>query len=93
VRAQFNAMPPVAAVRRAWTDPGNNPRWHKTSQRMVRAYMPLLAEALDRLAASPPYGARVEHVKRRLLEFARTAGPTAGVAYTEAVRIIREELG
>jgi hypothetical protein len=93
MRAQFNAMPPVAAVRRAWTDPGNNPRWHKTSQRMVRAYMPLLAEALDRLAASPPYGARVDHVNRRLLDLAKSAGPLTAVAYTEAVRIIREELG
>jgi hypothetical protein len=93
MRAQFNAMPPVAAVRRAWTDRGNNPRYHKTSQRMVRAYMPLLAEALDRLAAQPPQDARVEHVKRRLLDLAKNAGPTAAVAYTEAVRIIREELG
>lgn len=91
MRAQFNAMPPVAAVRRAWTDPGSDPRLHETLQRMVRAYMPLLAEALDQLAAQQDV--RVEHVKRRLLDLARTAGPTAAVAYTEAIRIIREELG
>lgn len=41
---------PIAAVIRAWSDPGPRPEWHRRAQAEVRRAMPLLARALDRAA-------------------------------------------
>ncbi len=35
---------------RVWTDPGNNPTWHRRATDHVRAAMPGVAAALDQLA-------------------------------------------
>jgi len=40
---------PVTAVFKAWNEPGRNLVWHRSKQDQVRAAMPLLARALDRL--------------------------------------------
>lgn len=48
--AASHAKPPVEAVLDAWCDPGPNPFWHRMQQETLRANMPLLAHALDRLA-------------------------------------------
>lgn len=42
---------PAEAVRKAWTDPGSHPEWHRRMTVEVRRSMPVLAAALDRLAA------------------------------------------
>jgi len=52
---KFDHMLPIHAVVQAWTNPGNNPEYHKQAQEMVRRSMPLLARALDRLATRVPY--------------------------------------
>jgi hypothetical protein len=46
---QFDNLPPGMAVAHAWTDAGNQPHYHRMMQDNVRAEMPLLARALDRL--------------------------------------------
>ena len=46
--AMHDELPPLVAIRKAWRVPGNNPKWHRASQQVVRDAMPLLARALDR---------------------------------------------
>ena len=48
---QADSLPPLEAVLAAWTDPGPVPFWHRMQQENLRLSMPLLAHALDRLAA------------------------------------------
>lgn len=48
----YDALPPAEAVRRAWTDQGAAPAWHDAMKAEVASHMPLLARALDRLAAT-----------------------------------------
>lgn len=50
--AQYDDLPAGEAVLLAWTEAGNNPRWHMLRQDDVRAEMPVLARALDRLAST-----------------------------------------
>lgn len=47
---QYDHLPPDEAVIAAWTRPGPRPDWHRERVDDVRAGMPLLARALDRLA-------------------------------------------
>ena len=42
---------PAQAVIEAWTRPGPHPQWHEAAKREVRDAMPVLAAALDRMAA------------------------------------------
>ncbi len=46
----YDHLPAAEAIRLAWTSPGRNPDWHRKMQDTVRAAMPVLARALDRLA-------------------------------------------
>lgn len=46
---QYDSLPPAMAVAHAWSDAGNQPHYHRMMQDNVRAEMPLLARALDRL--------------------------------------------
>lgn len=46
---KYDALPPGLAVAHAWSEAGNNPHHHMLMQDDVRAQMPLLARALDRL--------------------------------------------
>lgn len=46
---QFDDLPPGAAVLLAWSEAGDNPRWHRKMQEEVRAQMPILGRALDRM--------------------------------------------
>jgi hypothetical protein len=48
----YDALPPDEAARRAWVDPGLAPDWHEAMKAEVASHMPLLARALDRLAAA-----------------------------------------
>jgi len=48
---QLDELPAVEAVLRAWTDAGSQPQWHEQCKDELRDAMPLLARALDRLAA------------------------------------------
>ena len=48
-RTALDSLPPEEALARAWSEPGNNPRWHRLCQQVVRDCMPVLARALDRL--------------------------------------------
>lgn len=45
----FDHLPANEAVLAAWLYAGNNPTWHHRMQQIVRAQMPVLARALDRL--------------------------------------------
>ena len=45
----FDDLPPGLAVALAWSEPGENPQWHRKMQAEVRKQMPVLARALDRL--------------------------------------------
>lgn len=45
---QYDELPPLEAIRKAWREPGINPKWHRASKQVVRDAMPLLARALDR---------------------------------------------
>jgi len=47
----YDGLPPAQAIVAAWTIPGSNPTVHATAQRHVRAAMPLLARAIERLVA------------------------------------------
>jgi hypothetical protein len=47
---QYDELPSGVAVLMAWTEAGNNPHWHEMMQDNVRAEMPVLARALDRMA-------------------------------------------
>lgn len=47
--AQYDDFAPGEAVYLAWSEPGDNPRWHNKMQDEVRSQMPVLARALDRL--------------------------------------------
>ncbi|WNT45437.1 hypothetical protein SEA_ARGAN_53 [Arthrobacter phage Argan] len=47
--ATFDSLPAPEAVLAAWTFEGANPTWHHRMQQIVRAQMPVLARALDRL--------------------------------------------
>lgn len=47
--AQYDDFPPGYAVMMAWSEAGDNPRWHSRMQAEVRAQMPVLARALDRM--------------------------------------------
>lgn len=46
---QFDDLSPGEAVIMAWSDPGNNPHYHRMMQDDVRAQMPVLGRALDRM--------------------------------------------
>lgn len=47
---KYDDLPAAEAAVKAWTTPGNNPDWNAERMEDVRAAMPLLARALDRLA-------------------------------------------
>lgn len=47
----YDQKDPVEAVVLAWTVPGACPPFHRAAKRVVAKHMPLLARALDRLAA------------------------------------------
>lgn len=47
--AQFDDLPAAIAVALCWSEPGENPRWHRKMQEEVRDTMPVLARNLDRL--------------------------------------------
>jgi hypothetical protein len=49
---QYDDLPPAVAVMMAWSEAGDNPRWHALRQDDVRAEMPVLARALDRLSST-----------------------------------------
>lgn len=49
---QFDDLPPLMAVALAWSNPGKYPTWHYRMQQIVRAHMPVLGRALDRLVES-----------------------------------------
>jgi hypothetical protein len=49
---QYDNLPPEEAVRLAWTRPGPRPDWHAVCVAEIRASMPLLARALDRLGTA-----------------------------------------
>lgn len=53
-RERAAQQPALDAVLNAWTQPGPRPAWHQARQDDVRAAMPLLADALDRLAKEHP---------------------------------------
>lgn len=42
---------PLTAAVRAWTEPGPHPQYHERCRLTMREAMPLVADALDRLAA------------------------------------------
>lgn len=46
---QFDHLPAAEAVVAAWTTSGTYPSWHKAAKRQVRAAMPVLVRALERL--------------------------------------------
>ena len=48
---QYDNLPPVEAVVAAWTTAGRRPDWDVRVAGMIRDAAPLLARALDRLAA------------------------------------------
>jgi hypothetical protein len=48
---QFDHLPPLMAVALAWSYPGKYPTWHYRMQQIVRAHMPVLGRALDRLVS------------------------------------------
>jgi hypothetical protein len=48
--AQFDDLPAMQAVVKAWTDPGSHPDWHNHMKVRLSNQMPVLARALDRLA-------------------------------------------
>jgi hypothetical protein len=48
--AQYDGLPADLAVAAAWSRPGNAPEWHERAQQLVRAHMPVLGRALDRIA-------------------------------------------
>ncbi len=45
----YDDLPVEEAVALAWSEAGNNPTWHFRMQQIVRAQMPVLARALDRM--------------------------------------------
>ena len=49
---EANRKPADVAVIDAWVEPGRHPEWHAAARARVRAEMPLLALALDRLACT-----------------------------------------
>ena len=46
----YDALPPAEAVAAAWANAGPHPDYHRRMQEQVRARMPMLGRALDRLA-------------------------------------------
>lgn len=46
---QFDRLPAIDAVVKAWSEPGAFPTWHYRMQQIVRKSMPVLGRALDRL--------------------------------------------
>jgi len=48
---RYDDLPPVEAVVAAWTTTGRRPDWDLRVAGMIRDAAPLLARALDRLAA------------------------------------------
>lgn len=50
---RYDRLPPAEAARRAWTEPGPNPDWHRQMQDEVRRRMPLLVRALERMGGEP----------------------------------------
>lgn len=46
---QFDNLSPGEAVMMAWSEPGDNPHYHRMMQDDVRAQMPVLGRALDRM--------------------------------------------
>lgn len=52
----------VDAILKAWTEAGPHPGWHKMAQAKVRAAMPVLARALDRLANETANPVSARHI-------------------------------
>lgn len=50
-------MDAVERVRRAWTDPGPQPEYHRRKQAELRRDWPALAIALDAMVKAPPQSA------------------------------------
>ncbi len=48
---RYDHLPPAEAAVKAWTEAGPHPAWHKMAHRAAAEAMPLLARALDRMAA------------------------------------------
>lgn len=46
---QYDNMPAIEAVAKAWNVPGRHPRAHEQAKREVKDAMPLLYRALERL--------------------------------------------
>lgn len=46
---EYDSLDPIDALIKAWTVPGKHPAWHYRMQQVVRANMPVLARAIDRL--------------------------------------------
>lgn len=49
---KYDDLPAALAAVKAWTNPGNEPRWDRQRKAEARAGLPVLARALDRLATS-----------------------------------------
>lgn len=49
-RQAAHTLPPAEAAARAWSQRGAHRVWHEHCMREVRRLMPLLSDALDRLA-------------------------------------------
>jgi len=59
---QYDALPPLEAIVKAWNNPGKHPSHHEAARRTVRDAMPLLARALDRL----PFTEQEKNTLRKL---------------------------
>jgi hypothetical protein len=51
---RYDHLPAAEAARQAWAEPGRHSGWHEQMRDRVRAAMPLLARALDRMAEEQP---------------------------------------
>lgn len=47
----YDHLPPAEAALAAWVNPGSHERWHAKCRAELWGSMPLLARALDRMAA------------------------------------------
>lgn len=49
---KYDDLPPVEAVKKAWSTPGSFPGAHEHAKRVVQDSMPLLFRAIERLVAA-----------------------------------------